>query len=68
VGAAAVQLCLLAWFDAEVITAAAQVGLAERVLAVAQAIWPLAVVVTCRWSQSARHGLAAAVASPPAVG
>jgi hypothetical membrane protein len=68
VGAAAVQLCLLAWFDAEVITAAAQVGLAERVLAVAQAIWPLAVVVTCRWSQSARHGLAAAAASPPAVG
>ncbi len=51
-GAAAVQLCLLAWSDAEVITASSQAGLAERVLAVAQAIWPLAVVLTCRWSQS----------------
>ncbi len=66
--AAAVQLCLLAWFDAEVITASVQVGLAERVLAVAQAIWPLAVVVTCRWSQSARRGLAPAAASPSAMG
>lgn len=66
--AAAVQLCLLAWFDTEVITASAQVGLAERVLAVAQAVWPLAVVVICRRSQSARHGPARAAASTPGVG
>jgi hypothetical protein len=67
VAAAAVQLGLLAWFDTEVITASGQIGLAERVLAVAQAIWPLAVVLTCRWSQRAWPGLAVVAASPPGV-
>jgi hypothetical protein len=62
-GVAGVQLCLLGWFDTEVITASSQAGLAERVLAVAQAIWPLAVVLSCRWNQSPRRGLAAAGAS-----
>jgi len=50
--AAVMQLCLLAWFDAETVTASGQIGLAERVLATAQAIWPLLVVLTCLYSQS----------------
>ena len=52
--AAAVLLGLLVWFGAELIAGGRQVGLAERVLAGAQAVWPLAVVLTCRRSQS-RH-------------
>jgi hypothetical protein len=40
------------WFGAELIGGGRQVGLAERVLAGAQAVWPLAVVLACRWSQS----------------
>jgi hypothetical protein len=40
------------WFGAELIAGGRQVGLAERVLAGAQAVWPLAVVLVCRWSQS----------------
>jgi hypothetical membrane protein len=51
-GAAAVLLGLLVWFGAELIGGGRQVGLAERVLAGAQAVWPLAVVLACRWSQS----------------
>ena len=47
-GAVAVQLVLLAWFVAELVTGAGQAGLAERVVAAAQAIWPLAVVLSCR--------------------
>jgi hypothetical membrane protein len=50
--AAGVLLGLLVWFGAELIGGGRQVGLAERVLAGAQAVWPLAVVLTCRWSQS----------------
>jgi hypothetical membrane protein len=45
--ATAVMLVLLAWFGAELISAGHQIGLAERVLALAQAAWPLAVVLTC---------------------
>jgi hypothetical membrane protein len=50
VAAAAVALLfvLLAWFLAELVTGAGQVGLAERVTGVAQATWPLAVVLSCR--------------------
>jgi hypothetical protein len=51
-GAAGVLLGLLVWFGAELIGGGRQVGLAERVLAGAQAVWPLAVVLACRWTQS----------------
>src|ERR1700734_995377 len=43
-------LGLLVWFGAELITRGGQIGLAERVLTEAQAVWPLAVVLTCRQS------------------
>jgi hypothetical protein len=51
-GAAGVLLGLLVWFGTELIGGGRQVGLAERVLAGAEAVWPLAVVLACRWSQS----------------
>ena len=51
-GAAGVLLALLVWFGAELAGGGRQVGLAERVLAGAQAVWPLAVVLACRRSQS----------------
>ena len=44
--AAGVMLGLLAWFGAEVIIGLGQAGLAERILVEAQAVWPLAVVLT----------------------
>ena len=47
VAAVAVQFALLAWFGAELILGAHQVGLAERVMGAAQATWPLAVVLSC---------------------
>ena len=47
-GAVAVLLALLAWFGAELVTGAGQAGLAELVLGVAQAVWPLMVVLSCR--------------------
>jgi hypothetical protein len=47
-GVVAVQVVLLAWFVAELVTGAGQVGLAERVVGAAQAIWPLVVVLSCR--------------------
>jgi 8-oxo-dGTP pyrophosphatase MutT (NUDIX family)/hypothetical membrane protein len=50
IGATAVMLGLLAWFGAELIGAGHQVGLAERALAGIQALWPLAVVLTCTGS------------------
>jgi hypothetical membrane protein len=50
-GAAGVLAGLLVWFGAELIGGGRQVGLAERVLAGAQAAWPLAVVLSCRRSQ-----------------
>ena len=43
--AVAVLLALMAWFVAELISGAGQVGLAERVVGTAQALWPLAVVL-----------------------
>ena len=49
-GAVAVLVALLAWFGAELITAGGQAGLAERAFGAAQALWPLAVVVSCRAS------------------
>ena len=47
VSATAVMLGLLAWFGVELISAGHQIGLAERALAGIQALWPLAVVLTC---------------------
>jgi hypothetical membrane protein len=45
--AVAVLLALLAWFAVELVTGAGQIGLAERVTGVAEAAWPLAVVLSC---------------------
>jgi hypothetical membrane protein len=53
-GAAGVLLGLLVWFGAELIAGGRQVGLAERVLAGAQAVWPLAVALACRSQSRAR--------------
>ena len=47
VSAAAILLGLLAWFCAELVAGGGQVGLAERVMGVAQASWPLAVTLSC---------------------
>ena len=47
--AAGVMLVLLVWFVAEVMTGAGQAGLAERAVGAAQAVWPLAVVLSCRY-------------------
>jgi len=49
--AAVILLCLLAWFLVELIAEGGQVGLAERVMGVAQAAWPLVVVLSCRLRQ-----------------
>lgn len=46
--AVAVLLALFIWFAAELITGSGQVGLAERVAGTAQALWQLAVVLSCR--------------------
>jgi hypothetical protein len=56
--AVTVLLALLAWFGAELITSGGQAGLAERVFGAAQALWPLAVVVSCRRAArtGTRHG------------
>ncbi len=50
--ATGVLLGLLVWFGAELMAGGRQVGLAERVLAGAQAAWPLAVVLACRQNQA----------------
>jgi hypothetical protein len=53
-GAVAVQLILLAWFVAEILIGAKQIGLAERVVGIDQALCPLAVVLSCsRWERGA---------------
>jgi hypothetical membrane protein len=46
--AVAVLLALVIWFASELITGAGQAGLAERAAGTAQALWPLAVVLSCR--------------------
>jgi hypothetical membrane protein len=45
-------LLALAWFFAELVANSQRVGLAERAAAGAQALWPLAVVLSLRWAQS----------------
>jgi len=52
-GSAAVLLALLVWFGVELNSAGGPVGLAERVLAGAEALWPLAVVLACRRARPA---------------
>jgi hypothetical membrane protein len=52
VGASVALLCLLGWFYLELSAGGRQLGLAERVAAEAQALWPLAVVITCYRRQS----------------
>ena len=55
-GAVVVLVALLAWFGAELITAGGQAGLAERVFGAGQALWPLAVVLSCRGAARAASG------------
>jgi hypothetical membrane protein len=47
VSAAAVLFALLVWFGVELSAGGTLTGLAERMLAGAQALWPLAVTLTC---------------------
>ena len=47
-GAVAVLLILVAWFGVELITGGGLAGLAEGLFGAAQALWPLAVVASCR--------------------
>lgn len=47
-GAVVLMLAFLVWFAAEVVTGGGQVGLAERILSLAQAVWSLTVVLSCR--------------------
>jgi hypothetical protein len=46
--ASAVLFGLVGWFAVTLNTSGAPVGVAERVTAAAQALWPLAVVLACR--------------------
>lgn len=57
--AVAVLLGLLVWFVAELFLGGALVGLAERVLGAAQALWPLAVILSCRRGQARAQALQA---------
>jgi len=65
--AVAVMLALVIWFAAELITGSGQVGLAERAAGVAQALWPLAVVLSCRRPVMAAGGPLPEPAPWPAV-
>jgi hypothetical protein len=49
--AALILLGLLGWFAAELWTGGGLTGLAERAVAGAQAIWPLAVSLNARWQR-----------------
>jgi hypothetical membrane protein len=51
-GAVAVLLVLVTWFSVELLTSGGLAGLAERIFGAALALWPLAVVASCR--QAAR--------------
>jgi len=57
VGASLVITALLAWFLVELATHGSQIGLAERVLGCAQALWPLLVVLSCRRSRAGDQAL-----------
>jgi hypothetical protein len=49
-GVALVLLALLAWFVVELIIYGGYVGLAERSFGAAQSLWPLTVVLSCRYA------------------
>jgi Protein of unknown function (DUF998) len=53
-GAVVVLLGLVAWFATELISYGGQAGLAERIFGIAQGLWPLAVVVSCRYAAASR--------------
>ncbi|HET9974296.1 MAG TPA: hypothetical protein VFQ68_39100 [Streptosporangiaceae bacterium] len=57
-------LFLLACFGAEVITGLGHAGLVERVLGLAQAAWPLTVVLSCRHSSRSPVGHASSGQAP----
>jgi hypothetical membrane protein len=59
---------LLAWFGAELATAAGQAGLAERVMGAAQTAWPLAVVLSARTAAPATAVVTALPAHQSRVG
>ena len=61
-GAVAVLVVLVAWFGLEVVTGAGHAGLAERVLGLAQAAWPLTVALSCRHPAGAPVGHAPSAA------
>jgi hypothetical protein len=44
------------WFGAELVTGAGQAGLAERTVGMAQALWPLTAMLSCRFSFRAIFG------------
>jgi hypothetical membrane protein len=52
--AACTLLAFLAWFFVELLVSGQRIGLAERVAAGSQALWPLAVVVSAQRSQPNR--------------
>jgi hypothetical protein len=54
--AVAMLLALVLWFGIELVLGAGQIGLAERVAGGAQAVWPLAVVLSCRRPVAAAEG------------
>jgi hypothetical protein len=55
VAAAALIAALFGWFFVELIAGGGQLGLAERSLGEAQALWPLAVVASCLATDRARR-------------
>ena len=63
VAVACLLLALLGWFLVELIYGGGQVGLAERTLGVAQALWPVLVVLSCRQSHARASALTAAAGS-----
>jgi hypothetical protein len=54
--AVAVLLALLAWFGAELVTGAGRAGLAERIVGLAQALWLLTAVLSCRFPSRVTSG------------
>jgi hypothetical membrane protein len=58
-GAVAVLLALVAWFGVELLTGGGLAGLAERIFGAALALWPLAVVASCRHraGKASRHSM-----------
>jgi hypothetical protein len=47
------MLALLVWCSTELVMGGGQAGLAERIMGVAQAGWPLVAVLSCRLMQLA---------------